>query len=74
MKVKVKVMLNVKVRQSLGTPITGPEVSRRLTLPDFETIGTLRWQGCQPYTQVAFTPKKSSWYSFLLEAGSTPGP
>ena len=22
----------------------------------------------------AFTPRKYSWYSFLLEAGSTPGP
>jgi hypothetical protein len=29
---------------------TGPVGSRRLRLPDFKTIGTLRWQGCQPYT------------------------
>jgi len=29
--------------------------------------------GCQP-TQAAFTPKNYSWYSFLLEAESTPGP
>jgi hypothetical protein len=29
---------------------------------------------CQPYTPVAFTPRKYSWYSFLLEAESTPGP
>jgi len=26
---------------------TGPEGSRRLRLPDFKTIGTWRWQGCQ---------------------------
>jgi hypothetical protein len=28
--------------------LTGPEGSRRLKLPDFKTIGTWRWQGCQP--------------------------
>jgi len=30
--------------------------------------------GCQPYTPAAFTPRKYSRYSFLLEAESTPGP
>ena len=30
--------------------------------------------GCQPYAPAAFTPWKYSWYSFLLEAESTPGP
>jgi hypothetical protein len=35
---------------------TGPEGSRRLRLPDFTTIGTWRWWGCQPYAPVAFTP------------------
>jgi len=37
-----------------------------------------RWHtldnGCQPYAPAAFTPRKYSWYSFLLEADSTPGP
>jgi hypothetical protein len=28
--------------------LTGPEGSRRMRLPDFKTIGTWRWQGCQP--------------------------
>jgi hypothetical protein len=54
--------------------LTGPEGSRRLRLPDFMTIGTWRWQGCQPCPPAAFTPRKHSWYSFLLEAESTPGP
>jgi hypothetical protein len=36
--------------------LTGPEGSRRLRLPDFKTIGTWRWQGCQPYAPAAFTP------------------
>jgi len=29
--------------------------------------------GCQPYAPAAFTPRKYCWYSFLLEAESTPG-
>ena len=33
---------------------TGPQGSRRLRLPDFKTIGTWRWQGCQPYAPAAF--------------------
>jgi len=53
---------------------TGPEDSRRLRLPDFKTIGTWKWYGCQPYAPAAFTPRKYSWYSFLLQAESTPGP
>jgi hypothetical protein len=54
--------------------LTGPEGSRRLRLPDFKTIGTWRWQGCQPQAPAAFTPRKYSWYSFTLEAESTPLP
>jgi hypothetical protein len=54
--------------------LTGSEGSRRLRLPDFKTLGTWRWQACQPYALTAFTPRKYSWYSFLLEAESTPGP
>jgi len=30
--------------------------------------------GCQPYAPAAFTPRKYSWYSFLLVAEATPGP
>ena len=40
----------------------GPEGSRRLRLPDLKTIGTWRWQGCQPYAPAALTPRKYSWY------------
>jgi hypothetical protein len=54
--------------------LKGPEGSRRLKLPDFKTIGTCRWQGCQPYAPVTFTPRKYSWYSFLLEDESTREP
>jgi len=37
---------------------TGSEVSRSLRLPDFETVGTWRWYGCQLYAPAAFTPQK----------------
>jgi hypothetical protein len=29
---------------------------------------------CQPYAPAAFYPQQDSWYSFLLEPESTPGP
>jgi hypothetical protein len=53
---------------------TGPGGTRRLRFPNFKTIGTWRWYGCQPYAPAAFTHRKYSWYLFLLEAESTPGP
>ena len=49
-------------------PWIRPEVSRRYRFPDFKTIGTKRWWGCQPYAPAAITPRKYSWYPFLLEA------
>jgi hypothetical protein len=52
--------------------LTGPEGSRRLRIPDFKTIGTRRWQGCQPYAPTAFTPRKYSWYSYLLRGWVDP--
>jgi len=39
--------------------------SRKLRSPD---------SGCQPCAPAAFTPRKCSWYSFLLEFESTPDP
>ena len=50
--------LPVKVNQSLCRPISGPEGSRRLRLPDFKTIDTWRWWGCQPEAPAAFTPQE----------------
>ena len=51
---------------------SGSEGSRKLRFPDYMT--TAQDGGCQPYAPAAFTPRKCSWYSFLLEAESTPGP
>ena len=60
-------------KQSLVCPITGPEGSRRLKLPDFETLYTWRWFVSTTH-RPPLPPRKYSWYSFLLEAESTPGP
>ena len=45
----------------------GPQGSRRMRLPDFKSVNTWRWKVCQPYAPAAFTARKYSWYSFLLE-------
>jgi hypothetical protein len=67
----------VKVK-SKATPVTGrggPQVCETLKLPYFlysrltdggKIVSLTRWP---PYT-----PQEDSWYSFLLEAESTPGP
>jgi hypothetical protein len=44
-----------------SNPITGldrPKSSRRLGFPDFKTIGTSRWYGCQPYAPAVFIPQE----------------
>ena len=55
------------------TPLESPWLFRMVRLPDFKTIDTWKWYGCQPYAPAAFTPRKCPWYSFLLEADWTPG-
>jgi len=52
---------------------SGTEDSRNLRFPDFMTTAQEggRLSALAP---AAFTPRKYSWYSFLLEAESTPGP
>ena len=58
----------------------GREGSRRVKAPSFRDNGTVMVVGFQPYAPAAFTPRsipddrKHTWYSFLLEAQSIPGP
>ena len=53
---------------------SGPQGSRKLRFPDFMTTA----QDCGKVVSLtqpsAFTPRKYTWYSFLLETESTPGP
>ena len=75
----LKISVKVKVKSS-PTSHVGPEGSRRVKAPSFRDNGTVMVVGCQPYAPAAFTPRsipddrKHTWYSFLLEAESTPEP
>jgi hypothetical protein len=51
-----------------------PKEFQEVKVPRLHDNGTGWWKGCQPYSPAAFTPRKCSWYSFLLEAESSPGP
>ena len=50
----------------------GPEGSRRLRLPDFKTIGTWGWQGCQPYAPAAFTSREIFLVLISVRGGADP--
>ena len=50
----------------------GPEGSRKLSFPDFMT--TAQDSGLSALRTGRLYPRKYSWYSFLLETESTPGP
>jgi hypothetical protein len=48
---------------------------RDVEAPTFFRHSAHRWrQGCQDYAPAAFYHQENSWYSFLLEAESTPRP
>ena len=51
---------------------TGPEVSRKLRLPDFVTTAQDGGKVVSLTHRPPLPPRKYSWYSFLLEAESTP--
>ena len=69
---KVKVKVKVKVKQSHYRPGQTQTVLRKLRFPDFAK--TAQDGGKDHHAPAAFTPRKYSWYSFLLEAELTPGP
>ena len=53
---------------------SGPEGSRKLMFPDFMTTAQDGGKVVSLTHRPPLPPRKCSWYSFLLEAGSTPGP
>ena len=63
-----------KAKQSPLQAWSGPEGSRKLRLPDFVTTAQDGGKVVSLTHRAAFTPRKYSWYSFVLEAESTPGP
>jgi len=65
-KAKVKQSL-YRPREALGVPgCWGSQTSRQSTHEGGKVVS--------PIHQLPSTPKKYSWYSFLLEAEATPGP
>ena len=64
----------IKGKTVLKQPWTGPEGSRKLTLPDFKTIGPDGGKLVSSSHRPSLPPTKYSWYSFLSEAESTPAP
>ena len=53
---------------------SGPEGSRKLRFLDFMTTAQDGGKIVSLTHQPTFTPGKYTWYSFLLEDESTPGP
>jgi hypothetical protein len=53
--------------------LTGTEGSRRLRLPDFKKNRHMKVARLSALHTGRLYPRKYSWYSFLLEAESTPG-
>ena len=52
----------------------GPEVSRKLRFPYFVTVAQDGGKVVSLMHRPPFILRKCSWYSFLLQAESTPGP
>jgi len=52
---------------------SGPEGSRKLRYPDFTTSVQDGGKVVRPTHRLSLPPRKYTWYSFLLEAESTPG-
>ena len=53
---------------------SGPEGSRKIRFPDFMTTAQGGGKVVSLTHRPHLPPRKFSWYSFLLEAESTPGP
>jgi len=53
---------------------SGAEGSRKLRFPDFMKTAQDGGKVVSFTERPLLTPRKYSWYSFLLEAESTPGP
>ena len=65
------------VKKGKAVPLqawSGQEGSKKLRFPDFMTTAQDGDKIVKPYAPSAFTPRKYTWYSFLLEAESNPGP
>ena len=70
-------LTSTKIEIATAVPLqawTGPEGSRKLRFPDFVTTAQDGGKVVSLTYRPPLPPRKYSWYSFLLEAESTPGP
>jgi hypothetical protein len=70
-------IIHITCNLKKSSPVTGlgwPRGFQEVKIPRVLDKGTGWWWVCQPYAPAAFTSRKYSWYSFLLEAESTAGP
>jgi len=72
--VNIDKKVKVKVKQSHYRPGQAQRVLRKLRFPDFVTTAQHGGKVVNPTHRPTLPRRKYSWYSFLLEAESTPGP
>jgi hypothetical protein len=75
----IKTILEIHKGKGKGKAVplqawSGPEVSRKLTFPDYMTAAQDGGKFVSLTQRPALPPRKCSLYSFLLEGGSTLGP
>jgi len=63
----------IKLKQSYYRPEQAQSVLRKLRFPDFVSTAQDCGKVVIPTYRPPLPPRKYSWYSFLLEAESTPG-
>ena len=66
--------MKVKVKAVPLQAWSGPEGSGKLRFPDFMTTAQDGGKVVSLTHRPSLLPRKCSWYSFLLEDESTPGP
>jgi len=68
------ILRRVKVKAVPLQAWSGPERCRKLRFPDFMKTAQDGGKNVSLTHRLPLPPGKCSWYSFLLEAESTPGP
>jgi hypothetical protein len=63
----------IKVKDK-AIPLQACTEFQEVEAPRFQDSRHIKMVRLSAYAPAAFTPRKDSWYSFLLEAESTPGP
>jgi len=75
--IRLHLHYNLSTDEGNAVPLqawSGPDGSRKLRFPDYVTSVQVGGKAVSLTHRPLFTPRKYSWYSFLLEAESTPGP